>query len=116
MVTSLKQKLIAAPPDGFLNFFPVNGHIGYVSLGMARYPVKVTKLAVGYANVGSIDIPVNLPCYFSVGDSLPAQGIGHQHQIRERCIFKKKNSLFGGKPFFIKRLLIKAIQIHGINN
>jgi hypothetical protein len=55
---------------------------------MARDPVEVTELAIGYTNVGGIEVPVDLPGYF-IGMMFfdVTDVVGYKHQLGCRCLF-----------------------------
>ena len=55
---------------------------------MAGGPVEIAKLAVCYANVGSIGIPVYDPADFIVRFMFTAQTVCRVHQKGQRCLLK----------------------------
>ena len=67
-MTALEKQLVAAIFYSFPDLFTIGRHVGNIGFGMPGYPVEIAKLAVGDANIRGIDIAVDLPGNFSVGD------------------------------------------------
>jgi hypothetical protein len=106
MMASLEQQLVAAPAEGFLNFPLVGIDIRYISIGVARDAIEVAEFAVGDADIGGIDIPVDLPGYFSMRDLVFTQLVGYLHQFGQGRMSEEKNPFFFIEKFFIKRLIV----------
>jgi len=57
---------------------------------IAGFAVEITKLAPRNANVGNIDIPVDLPGYPVPGDDGLPHLMGNEHQLRQGGIVEKE--------------------------
>lgn len=66
MMSALKQKLISTKAKGFLYFDLIGFDIGDVTFLMAWSAKEITKLTVSNADIGSIDISIDLPGHFPV--------------------------------------------------
>ena len=93
MMPALQQQLIAAVPDGFLNFLLIGFNIGDIGIRMAGNAIEIAEFTIGNANIGGIYIPVDLPGNFSVRHLLFPQFIGHIHQFGKRGVFKQETRL-----------------------
>jgi hypothetical protein len=86
MMSALQQQLITAVLDRFPDFLPVGVHIGDVRFWVAGDAVEITEFAIGDADVGGVDIAIDLPGYFAVWYLLFAQLIGDVDQVGEGCM------------------------------
>ena len=87
MHSALQQQLIAAKFIEAVNLLAVLLDSGYkVFLGLVRFAVEVAEEAARGADIGGIDIAVNLPGDNArIGHHLLAQHIGLQSNLLERC-------------------------------
>ena len=110
VVAALEQELVAPVFQGFGDFLPVGGHVRDIGFGMAGDAVEIAKLAVGHADIGGVDVPVDLPGHFTMRHLLAAQGIGHGHQVRQRSVGKEVLAFFSGEKGKIKGFAIQIGQ------
>ena len=83
---------------------------------MAGDAVEIAKLAIGYANVGGIDIPVDLPGDLTMRYLYFSEGVSHLHQFSEGGILKQEDPLLLAQEFKSQCLSVDLFRIHSLRN
>ena len=98
MQTALEQQLVAAEGDGFANLLTVfvkGGDVGAVPVGEAA--VEVAEFAATDADVGNVDVAVDLPGDGVAGVELAATGVGCGHQFGQRNVVPQREGFVEGE-------------------
>jgi hypothetical protein len=111
MMASLKQQLVAAIFKGFLDLFPISGHVCDIGFGVPGYSVEIAEFAIGDTNVGGIDIPVDLPGHAPMRYLFFAEFVSQEHQVSKWCVMVKKYAFLHGKEFHIQRFLVEPVKL-----
>ena len=109
MMPALQKKLVATETKSFFDFLPVRFNIGDVGFSMSGYTVEITELAIRYADIGCVYIPVYLPGYFSVWHLCFAKLISNKHQLCQWSMMIKKNTFFNRKKIKLRSVVIKIV-------
>jgi hypothetical protein len=67
MQAALQENLPTAELDGLLNFGKKSGFVENVSVGIVFVSAKGAKLTSAYANIGVIDVPLDVVCPYLAG-------------------------------------------------
>ena len=112
MHTTLQQQLIATKFIEAVNLLAILLDSGYkVLIGLVRFAVEVTKQTARGADIGSIDIAVNLPSDNTrIWHHLLAQQIGLHSKLLKRCGAIERPRLLKGKRLAIVRFAIYIVQ------
>ena len=115
MMSPLQEQLVATPGNGLLDLNPIGIHVCDIGFRVTRYAVEVAEFAVGNADIGGVDIAVDLPGYFSMGHLDLPHFIRHMHQFGEGGFLEKKKTLFRAQVFKIQCLLVQIVKLtHGL--
>jgi hypothetical protein len=79
---------------------------------MAGNAKEIAEFTIGDANVGGINVAVNLPGHFSVRHLLFTQLIGYKHQFSQWGLFKKVHSFLNGQHVKIQGFRVELVQLH----
>src|SRR5689334_11371137 len=82
MIAALEKRLIAAEGDGFVDFFVKFLARENVAIGVARFTVKGAEIANGRADVGVIDITVDVVSAKRLGMDSTRDGVRRPAQSR----------------------------------
>jgi hypothetical protein len=94
MMAALQQQLVSAQSECLFDFYLVGFNVSDVAFFMPWSPEKITEFTVGDANIGSINVAVDLPGYFSAGHLLLSQFISNKCEFSSCCVMVKKNTFF----------------------
>ena len=83
---ALQQQLVAAQTERAVDFFAVLLHRGDERpVGLVGFAVEVAELAARNADVGDVDVAVDLPRHdLRIGNHGAAHLVGHQRQLLQR--------------------------------
>ena len=95
MMPTLQQQLLATKSKCFLYFLLIIFDGSDIRLVMSGAAVKITKLAIGVADVGRIGVAVNNPRDGIARYVMLPHSVGNVHQFSGSRIFKEKNTFFG---------------------
>ena len=86
MQAALQQQLVAAQTERAVDFFAVLLHRGDERpVGLVGFAVEVAELAARNADVGDVDVAVDLPGHhLRVGNHGAAYLVGHERQLLQR--------------------------------
>ena len=83
MQAALHQNLIAAEIDGLLNLLQKHVAIEHVAFGMSRLAVERAEIADGRADVGVVDVAVDVVGAIRLGMEPARDGVGSSAHGRE---------------------------------
>lgn len=112
MVSSLEQQLITPVLDRFPDLLPIGVHVGDVRFRMAGDAVEIAKFTIGDADVGGVDVAIDLPGHFAMRDLFFAQLIRDMDQVGQRGVMIEMQPFFGGKKFEAGGFGVYVLEIH----
>jgi hypothetical protein len=111
-MATLQQQLVTTPSKSFFNLFDVGIDVRYIGVRVPGNSVKVTKLAIRYADICCIDVSIDLPGDLTMHHLLLPQLVGYVHNFAQRGIMVKHYTLLYRKEVKPESFSIQIRQIH----
>jgi hypothetical protein len=114
MIAALQERLIAAQRNGFLDLLVDDLARQHVGAGVAGLAVERTEVADRGADVGVVDIAVDVVGAIRLGVQASADGVGGAAQKRQVAASEEREALVGRQPLSLDGFVQDVVDVHGI--